>query len=61
VTHSRLACGRCGGRVADGRCPSCRSSREAFQAVADSAAGWLLALAFALLLVLALSARAALP
>ena len=56
-----LACASCGGRVADGRCPSCRTTREAMHTVADHAAVWLLGLAFAVLVVLALSARAALP
>ena len=58
MTHSRLVCGRCNAPVAEGRCSSCRTSREGMYAAADTAAVWLLALALVLLAVLSVTARA---
>ena len=59
MTRSRLLCARCGGPVAQGRCSSCRSAREALHSPADTVAVWLLALALVLLTVLALTAGGA--
>lgn len=57
MRRSDLLCARCGGRVAEGRCATCRLARDELRTRADRLVAWLLLVALAIVATLLVSAR----